>query len=209
MLQIVDQYNRHLFLEALEDMYRMRHRAAVQEMGWHIEIDEQGRDIDEFDYDDTVYILYFNPDGSVGACGRLNPSTRPHLLSHVFPDQCVSSVPVGDKIWHYSRYLVERAGKTQREYMLAWMLVTQAVNEWCIDNNVEQVTWLARKRLYAMSVGLWTTEPLGPSIHYPDDDKQYIAAISKMNREGLKRVCRYSKIKSPVAVYASEERLAV
>ena len=202
MLQIIDKQNRHLFRGALDDMHKMRYRAAVQEMGWRIQVDEHGRDIDEFDYADTVYILYFNPDGSVGACGRLNPSTRPHLLSEVFPNQCIDGVPTGDNIWHYSRYLVERAGKTQREYMLAWMLVTQAVNEWCIDNDVEQVTWLARKRLYAMSVGLWNTQPLGPSIFYPDDDKKYIAAISRMNREGLARVARYSKMTSPVSEYS-------
>ena len=63
MLQIVDKSNRHLFEDALNDMYKMRYRAAVQEMGWHIEIDELGRDIDEFDYPDTVYFLYYNPDG--------------------------------------------------------------------------------------------------------------------------------------------------
>lgn len=204
MLQIVDKSNRHLFEDALNDMYKMRYRAAVQEMGWHIEIDELGRDIDEFDYPDTVYFLYYNPDGSVGACGRLNPTTRPHLLSEVFSNQCVDGVPRGENIWHYSRYLVERAGKTQREYMLAWMLITQAVNEWCIDRNIEKVTWLARKRLYAMSVGLWPTEPLGPPIYYPDDDKKYIAAISKMNRKGLENVARYSKVPSPVATYEEQ-----
>lgn len=201
MLQIVDKHNRHLFSEALDCMHRMRYRAAVQEMGWIIDVDKYGRDVDEFDYPDTVYFLYFNPDGTVGACGRLNPTERPHLLSEVFPKQCVDGVPRGKDIWHYSRYLVERAGKTQKEYILAWMLVTQAVNEWCVDNNVEQVTWLARKRLYAMSVGLWTTKPLGPSIYYPDDNKQYIAAISKMDRVGLDRISRYTKAKSPVAQY--------
>jgi len=203
MLQIVDQYNRHLFINALEDMHRMRYRVAVQEMGWLIDVDEHGRDVDEFDYPDTIYVLYFNPDGSVGACGRINPTTRPHLLSDIFSNQCVDGVPRGRNIWHYSRYLVEKAGKTQREYMLAWMLITQAVNEWCIDNKVEQVTWLARKRLYAMSIGLWATKPLGPSIYYPDDGKHYIAAVSKMDREGLTRVARYSKTNSPVAEYLS------
>ena len=93
--------------------------------------------------------------------------------------------------------------------MLAWMMVTQAVNEWCVDNKVEHVTWLARKRLYAMSVGLWSTKPLGPSIHYPDDDKRYIAAISRMDKEGLRRVARYSKIESPVAEYSFGEEKVV
>ena len=199
MLEIVTPQNRHLFEKYLQDMFRMRYRAAVQEMGWRIEIDENGCDIDEFDYPDTIYILYFNPNGSVGACGRLNPTTRPHLLSEVFDDMCVDGAPKHDDVWEYSRYLVERKGKTQQEFMRAWMLVTQAVNEWCIDNNISQVTWLARKRLYGLSTHLWKTRPLGPAKYYEDDKKEYIAAISEMNLEGLKKVERYSKHKSPVA----------
>jgi len=201
VLQIIDKYNRHFFKDALEDMHHMRYRAAVQEMGWRIEDKADGYDKDEFDYPDTVYILHFNPDGTVGACGRLNPSTRPHLLSEVFSDMCIDGVPSSPDIWEYSRYLVERKGKSQKEFMRAWMLVTQAVNEWCIANNVAQVTWLARKRLYGLSTHLWKTRPLGPAKHYEDDAKEYIAAISKMDSDGLKKVERYSKQMSPVAQY--------
>ena len=198
VLDIVTPENRHMYRDQLEDMFRMRHRAAVQEMGWRIEIDEQGRDVDEFDYPDTVYILYFNPDGSVGACARLNPTTRPHLLSEVFPDMCVEGAPASPAIWEYSRYLIERRGKSQQEYMRAWMLVSQAVNEWCIDNGIEKVTWLAAKRLYSMSTKIWTTRPLGPAKYYEDDGKEYIAAISTMDADSLKRVERYSRQVSPV-----------
>jgi len=204
MLEIVDVNNRHLFEDALEDMFEMRYRAAVQEMGWRIDGEETGYDKDEFDYIDTVYVLYFNPDGSVGACGRLNPSMRSHLLSEVFSDMCVDGVPKSQNIWEYSRYLVERKGKTQKEFMRAWMLVTQAVNEWCIQNKIDQVTWLARKRLYGLSTHLWETQPLGPARYYPDDAKEYIAAISKMDVEGLKKVERYSKQASPVSRYTLE-----
>lgn len=201
MLEIVDAHNRHNFEYALEDMYRMRYRAAVQEMGWRIDDNKDGYDKDEFDYPDTVYVLYFNPDGSVGACGRLNSTMRPHLLSEVFHDMCIDGVPASPKIYEYSRYLVERKGKTQQEFMRAWMLVTQAVNEWCINNDIAQVTWLARKRLYAMSTHLWNTRPLGLSKYYKDDGKDYIAAISKMDAVGLSNVRRYTKKNSPVARY--------
>ncbi|MGJ8561385.1 MAG: acyl-homoserine-lactone synthase [Litorimonas sp.] len=206
MLEIVDQHNRHLFEDALHDMHRMRYRAAVQEMGWNIGAPEDGYDKDEFDYPDTVYVLYFNPDGSVGACGRLNPTSRPHLLTEVFPQQCVSGVPQSDTIIHFSRYLVERRGKTQQEFMRAWMLVTQAVNEWCIDHGIEQTTWLARKRLYGLSLSLWNTRPLGPAQFYEDDQKEYIAAISEMNAEGLLKVARWSKQASPVSRYQDPMR---
>ncbi len=208
MIHVVTKQNRELYSDALEDMFKMRYRAAVEEMGWRIDIDENGRDIDEFDYPDTVYMLYFNDDGSVGACGRLNPSTRPHLLSEVFPDMCEGGAPQSETIYEYSRYLVERKGKSQKEFMKAWMLITQAVNEYCIEQGIHSVSWLARKRLYGLSTYLWKTRPLGLPKYYEDDQKEYIAAISKMDQDGLERVRKYSKTFEPVASYVLPLRFA-
>lgn len=208
MIHFVTEQNRELYTEALDDMFRMRYRAAVEEMGWRIDIDSEGRDIDEFDYPDTIYALYFNPDGSVGACGRLNPSNRPHLLSEVFPDMCAEGVPRDETVFEYSRYLVERKGKTQKEFMKAWMLITQAINEFCLQNGIDSVTWLARKRLYGLSTYLWQTKPLGLPKYYEDDQKEYIAAISRMDESGLERVQKYSKTYEPVASYVVPLRFA-
>jgi acyl-homoserine lactone synthase len=146
-------------------------------------------------------MLYFNKDGTVGACGRLNPSMRPHLLSEVFADMCEGGAPRSETIYEYSRYLVERKGKTQKEFMKAWMLITQAVNEYCIENGIMSVSWLARKRLYGLSTYLWKTRPLGLPKYYEDDQKEYIAAISVMDEDGLDRVRKYSKTFEPVANY--------
>lgn len=205
MIHVVTQKNRELYEDALQDMYRMRYRAAVEEMGWRIEVDENGRDIDEFDYPDTVYMLHFNDDGSVGACGRLNPTNRPHLMSEVFPNMCEDGVPIGDNIYEYSRYLIERKGKTQQEFMKSWMLITQAVNEYCIQENIKSVSWLARKRLYGLSTYLWKTRPLGLPKYYEDDQRDYIAAISSMDKDGLGRVQKYSKTFEPVLTYISPD----
>ncbi len=202
----VTKDNRSDYETDLEDMFRMRYRAAVQEMGWHIDIDPAGRDIDAFDYPDTVYALYYNPDGTVGACGRLNPTTRPHLMSEVFPDLCIGGVPKGPQIWEFSRGLIERRGKTQRHFMTAWMLINQAINEYCIDNDISHVTWLARKRLYSLSTLLWQTKPLGLPKYYEDDAKEYVAAISKFDQKGLINVQNYSKVKHQVGHYKTREK---
>jgi len=193
MIRIVTPDNRHLFSKQLEDMFRMRARAAVEEMGWQIEIDQKERDIDQFDYDDTIYVLYFMPDGSVGGCARLNPTNREHLISEIFPEMCQGDVPTGEKIWEYSRYLIERQGKTQREYLRAWLLIGQAINEYCISAGITHVTWLARLRLYKMAVGVWKTRPLGLPKYFEDDQKSYVAGISEMSLAGLPNVKKYSK----------------
>ena len=208
MLEIVNIHNRHLFEDALQDMYRMRYRAAVEEMGWHLSCDTEGYDKDAFDYEDTVYILHFNPDGSVGACGRINPTTRPHLLSEVFPHMCVEAVPTGPRIYEYSRGLIERRGKSNRDYMRTWLSITQAVNEWTVQNNVEQISWLTLKRLYGLSAMLWDTKPLGPPVYHEDDRMEYVAGLSRMNAQGLRKVEKYTKVASPITRYTSTMRQA-
>lgn len=204
MLEIVDAGNRHLYKDALEDMYRMRYRAAVEEMGWSLRCALNRYDKDEFDYDDTVYLIHFNDDGTVGACGRINPTTRPHLLSDVFPQMCVEGVPQGPKIYEYSRGLIERRGKSNRDYMRTWLSITQGVNEWAIDNGVDYISWLTLKRLYGLSAMLWETRPLGPAVFYEDDKTEYIAGLSRMDAEGLKKVEAYTKSASPITQYKRE-----
>jgi len=192
-IRIVTSDNRHLFEDCLEDMFKMRARAAIEEMGWNIPIDDNKRDIDQFDYPDTIYILHYNTDGTIGGCARLNPTTRPHLISDIFASMCFSEVPSAPDIYTYSRYLIERQGKSQKEYMNSWILIGQAVNEYCVEHGIKQVTWLARKRLYQMAAGVWKTRPLGPPRFFKDDQKTYVAGISDMTKEGLPKVHRYSK----------------
>ncbi len=194
MIRIVTKSSRHLYENELNEMYKMRARAAVNEMGWNIKIDSEGRDIDQFDFDDTVYIIYFNSDGSVGGCARLNPTIRPHLMSEIFPNMCLSGVPTGDKIYTFSRYLIERAGKTRREYTKTWLHIGQAVNEYCLINSITKVSWLAQTSLYKIGLSLWKTKPLGLPEYFPDDEKEYTAAISDMTLEGLSKVKRLTKI---------------
>ena len=203
MLEIVDQHNRHLFEDALEDMYRMRYRAAVDEMGWSLDVPADGYDKDEFDYPDTVYILHFNPDGSVGGCARINPTTRPHLLSEVFPHMCIEGVPTGPDIFEYSRGLIERRGKTNREHFQVWLSISQAVNEWAVANGIEKISWLTLKRFYGLSTMLWKTRPLGPPTFYEDDQMEYVAGLSHMDADGLRKVESYTKRPSPITRYTT------
>jgi len=196
MIHLVTLFNRHLYNELLDDMFRMRARAAIDEMGWNIHRDIEGRDIDEFDFEDTVYILYLNPDNTVGGCARLNPTTRPHLMSEIFPNLCLHGIPQGKNIYTFSRYLIERAGKTRREYTKTWLLIGQAVNEYCLNHNISQVSWLAQTSLYKIGVSLWKTRPLGLPVYFPDDKKEYTAAISDMKHGGLKKVQRLTKVQT-------------
>jgi acyl-homoserine lactone synthase len=116
MIHIVTQENAHLYREEMEQAYRLRHRVFVDEMKWTNLTKPDGREIDQFDDEYAVHMLYIGGNGKVLGYQRMLPSTRPHLLSVVLPQLCEDERPVGPHIWEWTRYCVEpvhreRAGR--------------------------------------------------------------------------------------------------
>jgi acyl-homoserine lactone synthase len=116
MIHIVTQENAHLYREEMEQAYRLRHRVFVDEMKWTNLTKPDGREIDQFDDEYAVHMLYIGGNGKVLGYQRMLPSTRPHLLSDVLPQQCEDERPVGPHIREWTRYCVEpvhreRAGR--------------------------------------------------------------------------------------------------
>ena len=112
MLHIVTAENIHEYREQMEQAYRLRHRVFVEEMKW-TDLDRgDGREIDQFDTDAAVHMLYLNDDGVLLGYQRMLPSTKPHLLSDVLPDLCDGERPVGANIWEWTRYSVHPATAT-------------------------------------------------------------------------------------------------
>ena len=63
---------------------RYRHRVFVETLGWQLQC-RDALEWDQFDRDDTLYVIAQNSAGDVIGTARLLPTTRPYLLS-VFPD---------------------------------------------------------------------------------------------------------------------------
>lgn len=108
MIEIVTPENQHLYSDAMEQAYRLRHRVFVDEMGWKDLRKQDGREIDQFDDGRAVHMLYMR-DGTVLGYQRMLPSTQPHLLSQILPELCEDEPPVGPHIWEWTRYCVEPA----------------------------------------------------------------------------------------------------
>ena len=63
-------------------MARYRHRVFVEKLGWQLHC-RDALELDQFDRDDTVYVIAQNEDGEVIGTARLLPTTRPYLLAEV------------------------------------------------------------------------------------------------------------------------------
>lgn len=60
---------------------------------------------DQFDRQDTVYVVAQDDQGHVSGCARLLPTTRPYLLGDVFP-QLLNGLtpPCSPDVWELSRF---------------------------------------------------------------------------------------------------------
>ena len=199
MVTIVTSANRHLHEVDLRDMHRLRYHVAVNELGWTLPDGGDGVDIDRYDRDDTIYFLHRASNGELIATARLNPTTRPHLMTDIFPDLCsFDGVPMAEDIYEYSRFLVKRRGVSRRENLRGQACISLAIVEYCLAADIRQVSWVSYKRSYPLALRMWVTRPLGLPQYFEEDDADYIAAISDMNSASLQKTRDLARIYEPV-----------
>jgi len=202
MIDIITPKNKPFFKNELDEMHRMRYRVAIEEWGWNVPDIPHGYDKDQFDKEDTVYVLGYDDRGKVKACGRIIRTDRPHLLSEVFPHQCeFAGVPKSENIYEFSRFIVDGDGLTPRQKLLLSLKISLAVTEYCYSQNASHLTFLAYKETYTMGVALWKSRPLGAPTFYEEDDATYIAGIGEVSEAAIKRISRFARVEGRVGQY--------
>jgi acyl homoserine lactone synthase len=81
-----------------------RHKIFIERLGWPLPV-ENGRERDQFDHPDTLYVVAREPNGAICGCARLLPTTEPYLLSEIFP-HLLAGVPIPrtHDVWELSRF---------------------------------------------------------------------------------------------------------
>jgi N-acyl-L-homoserine lactone synthetase len=89
----------------MADMGHYRYRVFVEKLGWELQC-EGGLEYDQFDRDDTVYVVAQDDDGDIIGMARLLPTMRPYLLGEVFP-QLMNELPIPktEEVWELSRFV--------------------------------------------------------------------------------------------------------
>lgn len=146
MIHAISAANRHLYEDLIEEHFRLRHEIFVEERKWDALRKPDGREIDSYDNEDTVYLLALEDRRIVGG-HRLYPTTKPSMMSEVFPHlAAMRGCPADPLIWEWSRYFVVR---DRRDGVLNLQLMA-AVQEFCLDQGISQVSaimetwWLPR-----------------------------------------------------------------
>ncbi|MET0286214.1 MAG: acyl-homoserine-lactone synthase [Polyangiales bacterium] len=109
--------------ELYDAVCRYRHEVFVRRLGWSLAPGRPDHEEDEFDTEDTVYVVARALDGRVCGLARLLPTTRPYLLGKVFPQLVRGPAPSEPTQWELSRFAAD-AGSG-----LARRLFARAVDE--------------------------------------------------------------------------------
>lgn len=98
--------------QLFEEIGRYRHKVFVEMLKWELLVDEPGIERDQFDREDTLYVVARDEAGAVIGTARLLPTTRPYLLGEVFPELLAGAEPPKDeRVWELSRFAAVDFGK--------------------------------------------------------------------------------------------------
>lgn len=73
-------------------------------LGWEVSVDDRGWEHDEYDRDDTLYVIWVMPDGTHGGSMRFLPTTRAVMVNDHFADLMQGTLIQDPLIWECTRY---------------------------------------------------------------------------------------------------------
>lgn len=152
-------------------MFRLRHQVFVEGRGWGELRRADGRDIDDYDTADTVYLLVLDDAGEVVASARLNPTHARHQMEEggSLRRRFVGRPPpAGANVWEASRLIGGMRERYGREFARTSLGVLLAASQQFFARRgvAAGLSILDMQALFMMqSVGL-ETEPLGLPVEY-------------------------------------------
>jgi len=91
-----------------------RYKIFIEQLGWQLPT-KDGLEQDDFDSDETLYVVGQSEDNTICGCARLLSTSSPYLLSEVFPFLMgTAKPPCSDRIWELSRFSVNRLTSSHR-----------------------------------------------------------------------------------------------
>jgi acyl-homoserine lactone synthase len=163
-LHVICRSNRHLYEDVLDEYFRLRHEIYVEERKWIELARPDGREIDQFDTPDTIYLMAMEGRRVIGS-HRLVSTTGPTLMSDVFPQLALRPLIRRDDTYELSRVFVvrdRRGGQTPK----VESIIMAGTMEFGLIEGLRQFTivmetwWLPR--FQAMG---WNPKPLGLPVN--------------------------------------------
>jgi acyl-homoserine lactone synthase len=167
-IHIVRAENRHLYESELDQHHRIRRDIYIGEKRWAALREYDGREIDQFDTPDTIYVLGLDDSSGVICGSRLHPSLGPTLLSDVFPQLAnVRGFERAPDIYEWTRVFVvpaKREGSRSSVYM---GLILCGFMHYCLEEGIRALNVVTETFWLPRFIGLgWKLQVLGEPIEH-------------------------------------------
>jgi len=198
-VHVIRRDNRHLYSDVLDDYFRLRHQIYVVERKWSVLDRPDKREIDQFDTDETVYLLGLEG-RSIIAGMRLVPTTAPTLLSELFPKLSLDGPVRRPDVYELSRIFVVRNRRGEHAGPRAEAEIQAAAMEYGLSVGLSAFTivleswWLPR----LLDQG-WVARPLGLPIDI--DQMSTVAVMVDVNERAWTEICLRRSVPGAMLVW--------
>lgn len=198
-VHVVRRENRQLYAALLDDYFRIRHDIYVVERKWTDLARPDGREIDQFDTDDTVYLLALDH-GAIVAGMRMVPTPMPTLLSELFPQLAANQPIHRSDVYELSRIFVVPRKRGEHGGPRYEAVIQAAAMEYGLSIGLSAFTivletwWLPR----LLDQG-WQARPLG----LPSDINglSTVAVMVEINDQAWTEICRRRAVPGALLVW--------
>lgn len=149
-----------------EQIWRFRHQHFVERLGWEGLRKPDGLEIDEFDTNDAIHLALIS-DRTVVGYSRLLPTTKPHLLSDVYPEVAGGNdYPKGPLVYEWTRCIAEP--EVSIAGVLAANMLLTGVLEYCLVVGIEALIVETHPKLVNLLVSTgWDVMPFAAPSTLP------------------------------------------
>jgi acyl-homoserine lactone synthase len=194
-VHVITSANRHLYERELDEHHRIRHRIYIEDLKWPgLTPRADGREYDQFDFDETVYLLGLDEGRVVGGL-RLVPTTGPHLIADVFSRFASErGVPRSIDIAEWTRIFVVPERREEHSASKVGSVVIASMIDYGLQEGLSAISvvmntfWLPKFLRYG-----WRVRPLGlPDVH---EDEWLVAVqidVTPAALTGIRNACGLS-----------------
>lgn len=141
----IDAQNRIRERIALRAMFEARKHVFVDLLKWNIPVLDGRFEVDQFDDGHAVYLVLADPMHRHLASARLLPTTRPGILSTIYPHLSDEPLPSGERVFEITRFCLSRDITARERRACRDALVTELVR-YALDEGIQTYTGLAELR---------------------------------------------------------------
>lgn len=108
------------FPDLAEQMYRDRATQFQERLGWSLNVDAKGRELDRYDAENPLYLIVSGEDGRHHGSTRLMPTTGPTMIADEFSHLTDGVQVESPAIWEVTRFFISDHATRRTAPALMW-----------------------------------------------------------------------------------------